>query len=103
MIRILFVTLFFYVGALAQEGAIVPIETASWLEKLVEGYPILASVIFVVGILRLVLKPTLSILRNIANATKTIKDNELLDKVERSKILKAVLYALDYLASIKIK
>lgn len=104
MIRVLFVALFFYVGAFAQDAAaIVPVEAASWLEKLVEGYPVLASILVVVGMLRLIFKPVFSILRNVANATKSVKDNELLDKVERSKIFKAVLYALDYLGSIKIK
>lgn len=72
------------------------------LLDLVAKYPVLASIVGVVGLLRLIIKPIMVALKSIVESTETPKDNELLVKVEESKIYKAVIFLLDYLASIKV-
>lgn len=72
------------------------------LLDLVAKYPVLASIVGVVGLLRLIIKPIMVALKSIVESTETPKDNELLTKVEESKVYKAVIFLLDYLASVKI-
>jgi hypothetical protein len=51
---------------------------------------------------RLLLKPTMTWLHSITEATETKKDNEALEKVEQSSIYKTIIFVLDWIASIKI-
>lgn len=77
------------------------------LIQILSAYPGVASVVLtvlsVVGILRLVLKPLMTILHSVAAATETDKDNKIIEQVEGSKIWNGLLWVLDYLASVKIK
>lgn len=57
----------------------------------------------VIGVLRVVNKPLFTLLREYVNVTPDPKDNEILDRVEKSKFYSAFLFALDWLASVKIK
>ena len=71
------------------------------LLDLVSKYPVIASIIAVVGILRLVVKPLMSIARAVAANTVSPKDDAVLDKVEASGVWKGLLWVLDYIASVK--
>lgn len=87
-------------------GQDIPVESAgsapSWVLDLVTKYPWLATVITVIGILRLVLKPAFVFFHEVVKATPSVKDDELLAKVESSPVLKWVLIGLDWFASIKV-
>lgn len=74
-----------------------------WLLGLVNQYPWVANTLMIIGSLRLVLKPVFSILRTYVDTTSATADNEWLDKVENNSVVKAIFYALDWIASIKIK
>lgn len=67
----------------------------------VSQYPIFATILMVVGVLRLVMKPLMSFLHEFVLATPGEGDNVLLDKIEKSPIFSTIMYVLDWLASIK--
>lgn len=91
--------------ALFAAEAVAPVasESPQWLLDLAAKYPWLVTVLLIVGALRLAVKPVFSIWHTYVESTETTKDDEFLSKVETSKWLKLVLYALDYVASVKIK
>ncbi len=66
-------------------------------------YPSLATVIMVVGTLRLLVKPLMSFLREFVQITPTHTDNAWLKRLEESKWWKAALYFLDWFGSIKLQ
>lgn len=72
------------------------------LTALIAKYPVLASIVGVVGILRLLLKPLFSFFHSFVLATPTPKDDALLSTVETSKTYSIVAFLLDYIGSIKI-
>ena len=72
------------------------------LEALAGQYPVLATVLFIIGVARLVLKPLFSILRTIVEATPSASDNLILDQVEKSAPMRAGMYVLDWLFSVKL-
>jgi len=72
------------------------------LIDLVTKFPVLASIVAVIGILRIVVKPVMSAARSIVDATPSQKDNEFLDKLEGHKIYKAFIYVVDWFSSIKL-
>lgn len=74
-----------------------------WLVDIVAKYPTLATVVFVIGALRTVLKPVVALLHSLANSTATPKDNALLAKLESSKALRGILFVIDWAASIKVR
>jgi len=74
----------------------------SFLLGLVAQYPILASILMVVGILRLVIKPIFSIAYVIADETVSKADEEFIKKIEDSTVMKGLVFALDWLASVKL-
>lgn len=65
-------------------------------------YPVTASVLMGMGMARAIFKPLCALLKAVVEATPTPKDNELLEKAEKSSLVKYALMALDYVASIKI-
>lgn len=69
---------------------------------LVTRYPKLAALLAILGSLRLLLKPAVSMARSYVASTATTKDDELLDKVEHSKAWATFTWVLDWLTSIKI-
>ena len=73
------------------------------IETLLGGNGILLQVVAIVGSLRLILKPVMTAFQAYVLSTPSTKDDELYNKVESSKIYKWVVYALDYIASIKVK
>ena len=70
--------------------------------SLVAQYPVLASVLLVMGGLRIVVKPLMGILHELAIYTPTQKDDELLGKVEASSFYKGLVYVVDWFASVKL-
>jgi len=69
---------------------------------LAQKYPIIVAILSVIGFLRVIFKPLFTFLHAIADATKSTKDNAILASVEDSKVYKAVVFVLDYIASIKL-
>jgi len=69
----------------------------------IAGYPIFATIVMIVGILRVVNKPLFALLHAVASLTKPEWDNEILNKVESSAAYRYVCYFLDYITSVKIK
>lgn len=67
-----------------------------------EKYPILMTIFLVIGILRAINKPLFAFLGTLVKATPTLKDDEILQSVETSKIYKAIVFFLDWTASVKI-
>lgn len=65
-------------------------------------YPTVAAVIMVIGTLRLLMKPLFTFLNEVVLITPGQWDNELLQKVETSKVYKTILWILDWFASVKI-
>lgn len=72
------------------------------LGSFVAQYPWAVMALTVIGTLRVINKPLFSFFRTFVNATDFTWDNAFLDKVEGSKIYKAVSYVLDWTASIKL-
>jgi hypothetical protein len=66
-----------------------------------DKYPIIATVIMIIGGLRLVFKPMISIARSVVEYTPSTSDNAALDKFEGGKFYKSMMYVLDLFASIK--
>lgn len=73
-----------------------------WLIGFLSQYEWIKTVLIVVGSLRLVLKPFFTVLHTYVDLTKNIEDNAWLKRVEEHKITKSILYALDWIASIKL-
>ena len=65
-------------------------------------YPVIASILMVVGGLRAVFKPLMAVAHAYVEYSASPKDNEALAKVEGSKIYKGLAFVLDYLASVKL-
>lgn len=81
-------------------------QIGAYLAPIVSGlalkFPILATVLGVMAIMRAVNKPLFALLHAYVDATATTTDNAELDKVETSKVYKAICFALDYAFSIKL-
>jgi hypothetical protein len=65
-------------------------------------YPIIATLLMVIGALRVVFKPIFSVLRAYVEFTPNPADNLALDSVEGSKVYKGIVWFLDFFASVKI-
>ena len=63
----------------------------------------LVSAVSIIGSLRVFLKPIMSIARTYVDFSKSEKDNIQLDSIESSKVYTGIIYALDWLTSIKFK
>lgn len=70
--------------------------------ELIAQYPVVSSILVVVGALRLVFKPVMTAIQAIVAVTPSKKDDEVLAKAEASSIYKAIVWVIDYLASIKL-
>jgi hypothetical protein len=60
------------------------------------------GVLAFIGTLRIVVKPLLSLAYTIASLTPSQKDDLAIKKIEEGKLMKAVLYCLDWIASVKM-
>lgn len=68
----------------------------------VAQYPVMASILVVIGGLRVVFKPIFTVLHAYVEYTSSPTDNVLLDTVEKSSIYKGVSWLLDFFGSIKL-
>ncbi len=64
-------------------------------------YPTVATIIMIIGTLRLIMKPLMSFLHQLVAITPGTGDDQLLDEVEHSQIYTTFMYILDWFASIK--
>lgn len=64
-------------------------------------YPVIASIIVVMGSMRFWAKPAIEFGRKIVAMTATKKDDEFLEKAEKHPVVKGILWAVDYVLSIK--
>lgn len=74
----------------------------SFVGNLVAKFPWTATVLLVIGALRALCKPLFTFLHEVVKVTPSTKDDELLAKVEASQVLKWIVWALDYVASVKL-
>lgn len=72
------------------------------LLPLISKYPVVSSILLIVGGLRVVLKPIMVAAKAYVDYTATTSDNEKLAAIESSKLYKTISFVLDYLASIKL-
>lgn len=70
---------------------------------LIKDYPWFSSLIIFIGISHSIIKPLFDIIRVIVKATKSQKDDIILNKVENSKTLKMIMYFLDYMTGMKAR
>lgn len=73
------------------------------ISGLAQSHPVIITILAAIGTARLIFKAIFSFAHAIADATVTPKDNEAIDKVEKSGAFKTVSFILDYLFSIKIE
>jgi hypothetical protein len=64
-------------------------------------YPLFSTVVFLVGILRLVVKPIMAAIQSHVAGTPDTADDERFARVQRSWWLRAILFILDWGASVK--
>lgn len=74
----------------------------SFLAPLVTQHPWIATVLLLVGVLRSVFKPIVTVLEQRAAATADTADDERLKKAEASWWFRALAWLLDFGASIKV-
>lgn len=70
--------------------------------SLVDKYPASATVFMVIGVLRAVFKPIMTVLAAYVEATPTQADDEWLAKLQENKFYKYFAWFVDYAASIKL-
>ena len=73
------------------------------LDAYLGGNGVFLQIVSIVGTLRLLVKPLMESVKLVMDLTPTKKDNEFLEKVEKSKIYQGVLFVLDWLVSFKPK
>ena len=74
----------------------------AFLEKAAADYPWVLMTLMVMGLLRLINKPLFAFWRSYVQSTPSTSDDAFLDKVEASPVWKAVLFVIDWTASVKI-
>lgn len=72
------------------------------LETLAGSNGLVLQVISIVGTVRLIMKPIMTMLHAVVDSTPSPADNAVLDGVEKSKLFSAVTFILDYILSIKL-
>ena len=73
-----------------------------WLIGFISQYEWIKTALIVIGSLRLVMKPLFSVIRTYVDLTVNTDDNAWLKRIEEHSITKSILYALDWIASIKL-
>lgn len=95
------------VTAPTEVTSVVPVvaetSTPSWIQDVAAKYPVIVTILTLMGFLRAVMKPLITAIHKYAESTETPVDNEWIAKVENSRALKFFLYGLDYLASVKVR
>ena len=73
-----------------------------WILGFMASNPHFAVLLTVMSFLRLVFKPTCSLIQLYVDATPSVKDNAWWLKFQDNKVFKAVAYAVDYFLSVKL-
>ena len=73
------------------------------LPNLLKDHPSILAALALIGGLRLIFKPVFALAHAVAEAIPGDKDNKFVDSVEQSKAVKAILFVLDWIASVKVK
>lgn len=71
--------------------------------EIAQKYPIILSIAAFMGMARMILKPLMTFLHEVVLVTPSPKDDEILKKVEESRIYKGIIWFLDYVVSLKLK
>ena len=74
----------------------------TWLLNMLSGNPAVASILILVGTLRLAVKPLMTLLQLYVKLTPYDQDDKWLQDLEMSKGYKLCLYLMDWLLSVKI-
>ena len=62
----------------------------------------LVQIISIIGTLRLLIKPAMSLIEAVVLITPSKKDDKLPEEIRQSKAYKIVVFVLDWMASIKL-
>ncbi len=73
-----------------------------WAINLMSGHPVVGGLLMIVGVLRVSLKPAMTIAQAVVKATPYDSDDKWLADTEQSKGFKFLAYVLDWTASIKL-
>lgn len=65
-------------------------------------YPLLLTLISIMGVCSAIFKPTMSLLEAFVLATPSKTDDEELHKFQESKVYKTLVWLVDYIARVKI-
>lgn len=71
------------------------------IADLILKYPQLAAFFVVIGVLRVVVKPLMSIVKAAVEQTPSTKDDAAVAAFEQSKLYKTLLFIIDWLFSLK--
>ena len=63
---------------------------------------IVSKVLMVIGGLRVIFKPLMSLIQAVVGLSPSVKDDSILSMIIESKVYKVIAYALDWSASIKL-
>lgn len=74
----------------------------SFIISLAGKYPLVVTIVSVIGVLRLIFKPVFTFLRAITDAIPGQADNKLVDDIEKSKVVEIIRFVLDLFASVKL-
>jgi hypothetical protein len=74
----------------------------SWVLGLLSGNPIVASILVIVGSLRLAVKPLMTLIQIYVKLTPYDSDDKWLQNLEMSKGYKLLIYLMDWLLSVKV-
>ncbi len=78
----------------------------AWLQPLLvqyaQQYPWLFTLLLVMASLRLFFKPLMEIFKGVVELTPSQKDNEFYNKMLEHKVYKAIVFVIDWFASIKL-
>lgn len=70
--------------------------------SLFSSHPAFASLLMIVGILRVTMKPLMLLIETLVVATPTKLDDGMYKSMIESELYKAFVFAIDWLASIKL-
>ena len=75
---------------------------AAFIIEIAGKYPVMASILFIIGLLRLVFKPLVSIAQAYVAYTPKLEDDAALNKFMEGRIYKAIVWFVDFFGSIKL-
>ena len=69
---------------------------------LAQKYPIILTIVSIMGMARVILKPLMTLLHTVVKETETTKDDTFLASLEESAVYKGIVWLLDYAISLKL-